>query len=165
MELGFSQKIQEDDPICRWYISDAIVDVMPTDENILGFSNRWYLPAIKNSVKIELEPDLEILIVTASYFLGTKLDAFLGRGEGDYLTSHDMEDIINFINGRVEVLEDTKNSEPDLKDFIIKSFQGFLADELFLEALPGHLLPDQASQARRSIILERIKKIAELGSN
>jgi len=42
---------------------------------------------------------------------------------------------------------------------------GFLDDELFLEALPGHLLPDKASQDRRSIILDRIKKIVELGSN
>ena len=164
-ELGFFQKMQKDDPICRWYIDDLIVDVMPTDEKILGFSNRWYLPAIKNSVTIELEPNLEILIVTAPYFLGTKIDAFFGRGRADYLASHDMEDIINIINGRAEILEDIKNSEPDLKDFIIKSFQGFLEDELFLDALPGHLLPDQASQNRRSIILERIKKIAELGSD
>ena len=164
-ELGFFQKMQEDDPICRWYIDDVIVDVMPTDENILGFSNRWYLPAIKNSVTIELEPNLEIQIVTAPYFIGTKLEAFFGRGRGDYLTSHDMEDIINFINGRVEILEDIENSEPDLKTFIIKSLQGFLEDELFLEALPGHLLPDKASQGRRSIILERIKKIVGLDSN
>ncbi len=164
-ELGFFQKMQEDDPICRWYIDDVMVDVMPTDENILGFSNRWYLPAIKNSVTIELEPNLEIQIVTAPYFLGTKLDAYFGRGRGDYLTSHDMEDIINFINGRVEILEDIQNSEQDLKAFIIKSLQGFLEDELFLEALPGHLLPDQASQGRRSIILERIKKIVGLGRN
>jgi hypothetical protein len=164
-ELGFFQKMQKDDPICRWYINDIIVDVMPTDENILGFSNRWYLPAIKKSVTIQLEPNFEIQIVTAPYFLGTKLDAFFGRGRGDYLASHDMEDIINFINGRVEVLEDIKNSEPDLKNFIIKSFQGFLEEELFLEALPGHLLPDKASQGRRSIILERIKKIVLIGSN
>jgi len=164
-ELGFFQKMQNDDPICRWYINDVMVDVMPTDENILGFSNRWYLPAIKNSVTIELEPNLEIQIVTAPYFLGTKLDAFFGRGRGDYLTSHDMEDIINFINGRPEIIEDIKNSESDLKEFIIKSLQGFLEEELFIEALPGHLLPDQASQGRRSIILERIKKIVDLGNN
>ncbi len=164
-ELGFFQKIQEDDPICRWYIDDVMVDVMPTDENILGFSNRWYLPAIKNSVTIELEPNLEIQIVTAPYFIGTKLEAFFGRGKGDYLTSHDMEDIINFINGRVEILEDIENSESGLKTFIIKSLQGFLEDKLFLEALPGHLLPDQASQGRRSIILERIKNIVELDSH
>ena len=163
--LTFSQKMQKDDPICRWYINDVMVDVMPTDEYILGFSNRWYLPAIRNSVTIELERKLEIQIVTAPYFLGTKLDAFFGRGRGDYLASHDMEDIIYLINGRVEIVEDIKNSEPDLKDFIIKSLQGFLEDELFLEALPGHLLPDPASQGRRSIILERIKKIIEHGRN
>ena len=138
---------------------------MPTDENILGFSNRWYLPAIKNSVTIELEPNFEIRLVTAPYFLATKLDAFFGRGKGDYLVSHDMEDIINLINGRVEIIEDIQTSKADLKEFIINSLQGFLDDELFLEALPGHLLPDQASQDRRSIILDRIKKIVEIGSN
>jgi predicted nucleotidyltransferase len=164
-ELGFFQKMQEDDPICRWYINDVIVDVMPTDENILGFSNRWYLPAMKNSVTIELERNLDIKIATAPYFLGTKLDAFFGRGRGDYLASHDMEDIISLINGRVEILEEIKNSEPDLKDYIIKSLKGFLGNEFFLEALPGHLLPDQASQGRRSIILARIKNIVDLGNN
>ena len=164
-ELGFFQKIQEEDPICRWYIDDVIVDFMPTDENILGFSNRWYLPAIKNSVTIELEPNFEIRLVTAPYFLATKLEAFFGRGRGDYLVSHDMEDIINLINGRVEIIEEIKNSEADLKEFIISTLQSFSDDDLFLEALPGHLLPDQASQGRRSIILERIKKIVALGSN
>ncbi len=165
IELGFFQKIHEDDPICRWYIDDIIVDFMPTDENILGFSNRWYLPAIKNSLTIELEPNFEIRLVTAPYFLATKFEAFFGRGKGDYLVSHDLEDIINLINGRAELLEEIENSETDLKEFIINSFQGFLNEELFLEALPGHLLPDQASQDRRSIILERIKKITELGDH
>jgi hypothetical protein len=108
---------------------------------------------------------LEIQIVTAPYFLGTKLDAFFGRGKGDYLVSHDMEDIINLINGRVEIIEEIKNSEADLKEFIINTLKGFVDDDLFLEALPGHLLPDQASQGRRSIILERIKIIVDLGSN
>lgn len=163
-ELGFTQKMEIDDPICRWYINEVIVDVMPTDENILGFSNRWYLQAIKNSVKIELEQELEIQIVTGPYFLGTKLDAFYGRGKEDYLASHDMEDIIYLINGRAEIIEDIKHTDPDLKDFIIKSFKGFLENEYFLEALPGHLLPDPASQERRSIILERIRKIVDLGN-
>jgi hypothetical protein len=160
MQRGFFRKIHEDDPIGRWYIDNLIMDVMPTDENILGFSNRWYLPALKNSVKIDLAPDLEIFIVTAPYFLGTKLDAFFGRGKGDYLTSHDMEDIINLINGRAGVMADINDSAPELRDFIAKTLRGFLADELFPEALAGHLLPDPASQARRSIVLERIRQIA-----
>ena len=67
-ELGFFQKMEKDDPICRWYIDEVIVDVMPTDENILGFSNRWYLQAIKNSATVELDRKFKIRIVTAPFF-------------------------------------------------------------------------------------------------
>jgi hypothetical protein len=34
------------------------------------------------------------------------------------------------------------------------------ATPAFVDALPGYLFPDQASQARISILLERLKKIA-----
>jgi hypothetical protein len=75
---------------------------------------------------------------------------------------------VAFLGGSATGFHITDKAEPEIratKDFIIKSLQGFLVDELFLEALPGHLLPDQASQGRRSIILERIKEIVEPGSN
>jgi hypothetical protein len=48
-QLGFSQGTEPDDPICRWVVEDVKVDVMPTDEDILGFSNKWYSQAIENS--------------------------------------------------------------------------------------------------------------------
>jgi len=44
--LGFYEDSSEDAPICRWLIDHMKLDVMPTDETILGFSNRWYKPAI-----------------------------------------------------------------------------------------------------------------------
>ncbi len=28
--------------MCRWHFDDVILDVMPTDEEILTFGNRWY---------------------------------------------------------------------------------------------------------------------------
>lgn len=43
--LGFAEDTGEEAPMCRWRIDGIAVDVMPTDEGILGFSNRWYLPA------------------------------------------------------------------------------------------------------------------------
>ena len=70
--LGFAQPTEEDVPLCRWVIGDIKVDVMPTDEKILGFSNKWYSPAIKNATEIFLEKGLEIRIVTAPYFIATK---------------------------------------------------------------------------------------------
>ncbi len=161
-ELGFIQKPHKDDPICRWYIEDATVDVMPTDEKILGFSNLWYIPAIKSSEWIELGSGLEIRLVTAPYLLVTKIESFYGRGQGDYLASHDMEDIINLINGRPEILEDIEHSNPDLKKYVAKSFQKFLKEEAFKDALPGHLLPDPSSQARLSLIISRMETMIQL---
>lgn len=52
---------------------------MPTDERILGFSNRWYKPAMENAQSVQLASNLTIRVVTAPLFLGTKLEAFKGR--------------------------------------------------------------------------------------
>ncbi len=98
--LGFNEDTSEGAPLCRWIQSGTILDVMPLDANILGFSNRWYKAAMKASVTKRLRDDLEIRMVTAPYFLATKLETFKGRGDGDFLGSHDLEDVVAVIDGR-----------------------------------------------------------------
>jgi hypothetical protein len=162
-ELGFTQSLNEDDdPLCRWRIDDIIVDVMPTDLPMLGFSNRWYPSAVKNAIRHEIDKTLQINLVTAPFFLGTKIEAFYGRGEEDYLASHDMEDIIVIIDGRQEIVKEIKKVSEDLRSYLSETFQTFLQNDTFLEALPGHLLPDEASQARYPLLLERLQQIANL---
>ncbi len=53
-KLGFKRPIEEQDQkiICRWDYRGILVDVMPTDEKILGFTNRWYSEAIRQKVAI-----------------------------------------------------------------------------------------------------------------
>ena len=60
---GFSEDVSEGAPICRWRLKKTILDVMPLDEKILGFSNRWYKPAMDSAVVHELEPDLRVRVV------------------------------------------------------------------------------------------------------
>src|SRR5579862_2435199 len=86
--LGFKQSIAEE-VICRWYFDDVILDVMPTDEKILGFSNRWYKEAIQNAHIYSLKEGITIKVVTAPYFLATKLEAFKTRGNMDFYASRD----------------------------------------------------------------------------
>ena len=38
-EQGFTQLIDSDHPVCRWSYKGVIVDIMPTEEKILCFSN------------------------------------------------------------------------------------------------------------------------------
>ena len=57
---GFKQDMSENAPVCRWLVDVIKVDIMPTQEEILGFSNRWYLHAIKNADQLQLEKELTI---------------------------------------------------------------------------------------------------------
>jgi predicted nucleotidyltransferase len=159
---GFKQDMSENAPVCRWLIDRIIVDIMPTQEEILGFSNRWYLPAIKNADQLQLEKDLTIKLVSPPYFLATKIDAFNGRGGGDYMASHDMEDIITILDGRPEIVSEIRSSSDDLKDFLSQTFRAFLANAEFRESIPGHLSPDRASQSRLPLLIKRLRKIAEM---
>jgi hypothetical protein len=93
-ELGFTEDASEGAPICFWQHEEIKLDLMPLDEKILGFSNRWYKSAMGSAREFEIEGDVRIRVVTASYFCGTKLEAFRGRGKGDYIASHDLEDLI-----------------------------------------------------------------------
>lgn len=162
-ELGFNEDQSEGAPICRWRIKGVILDVMPTDSEILGFSNEWYPIAMKEAVEVKLPNGKKIKVVTAPYFLATKLEAFEGRGNGDYLLSHDLEDLISVIDGRPEVIEEVRQSNDDLKNYLSGTFNMLLDDSRFIEAVPGKVPGDESSQARVSVILDNIKNIAEVG--
>jgi hypothetical protein len=100
--------------------------------------------------------------VTAVHFCATKLEAFAGRGKGDYQSSHDLEDLIAVVDGRVELVKEIYSGPEDVCAYIAAEIGKLLATPQFLDALPGYLLPDQTSQARVSILLERLKKIAAI---
>lgn len=158
--LGFTEDTSEGAPICRWCQAKTILDVMPIDEKILGFSNRWYKAAMDTALIHELEPGLRVRVVTAVFFIATKLDAFGGRGKNDYVSSHDLEDLIAVVDGRAELLGEIQAAPGDVHSYIASEIKKLLAVGAFVDALPGYLLPDAASQSRISTVLERLKQIA-----
>lgn len=157
-ELGFRRNRAE--LICRWFAEELIFDLIPTDPSILGFSNRWYRPGLENAQTARIE-EIEIRHITAVYFLATKLEAFHSRGKDDYRTSHDLEDIVTVIDGRIELVKEIADSSTDLRQYLRAEFRALLATPEFRDALPGHLLPDAASQQRISIVLKRIQRIID----
>lgn len=157
-ELGFDQTYAEGAPICRWLNGDLILDLMPTDSSILGFTNRWYGPALENSQRIRIGEN-EIRLITAPYFLATKLEAFHGRGKNDFQLSHDLEDIVTVIDGRSEIVDDVHFAPEDLQKYLSNQFQTLLSNREFREAIPVHLLPDAASQQRVGLVLKRMQQL------
>src|SRR6266851_2931963 len=135
--LGFSEDSSEGAPICRWLIDHMKLDVMPTDETILGFSNRWYKPAIEAAAIVAID-GFELRVVTTPYFIGTKLEAFRGRGKGDFYASSDLEDIITVLDGRPTVVEEVADSPRELRRYIGKEVGRLLDNREFVNALPEH---------------------------
>ena len=132
---------------------------MPTDEATLGFSNRWYREAFEHATLMYVE-GVDIRVVTAPFFLATKIEAFKGRGRGDFMASHDLEDILALVDGRRELLEEVASAPDALRSFLALAFRNLLANPLFLDALPGHLPGDTASQQRLPLLMVRLRRIS-----
>ncbi|MFZ3263274.1 MAG: hypothetical protein WA172_04700 [Terriglobales bacterium] len=161
-QLGFEQPPVEGAPLCRWIHGDVILDLMPTDSTILGFSNRWYPEALKNARTVEVGCH-QVRLISAPYFLATKFEAFHGRGQLDYGMSRDLEDIVTVVDGRAEIVAEVEQAAPSLQQYLSSEFSMLLLERDFREALPGHLLPDAVSQQRARIVLIRMQQIVRRG--
>jgi hypothetical protein len=160
-KIGF-KKHMEDDIICRWHFDEIILDVMPTDEKILGFGNPWYKEALEHAVSYEISDNLIINSITAAYFIATKIEAFKTRGNNDLLASHDFEDIITIIAGRIEIAKEIASENITLKAHLKQFFEEILQNDQFELILPGHVLDGPITMQRVKTVISRIKEIVRL---
>ena len=153
-DLGFRE--DKDGPICRWLVDTDIgtttLDIMPVDEKILGFSNRWYKTAIKEASEVVLPAGTSIRLISPAYFLATKFEAFVGRGQGDYF-SHDLEDIVFVMENRTGMLDELMGCPRVLKGYLAQQAETLLNDD-FLNVLPGLLNhPDSARAVENDLLI------------
>ena len=156
--LGFARDIQSD-VICRWVHRDTgvVFDLMPVEADVLGFSNRWYGYAVETAVAYEIAPGLVIRCVSAVAFVATKLEAFASRGGGDVLGSHDLEDVLNIVDGREELVAELAAAPDGVRGAVASAFAGLLEHRDFANALPGLL----AEAERAAIVLQRLKGMSQ----
>lgn len=158
---GFVQMMSGNDPICRWHYGEVMLDIMPTDESILKFVNRWYKSAFKHAVWFELPSGARIRLISAPLFLCTKLEAFADRGQGNFEESHDIEDVVTVIDGRPELTKEVHESPADVRMFLSESFQSLLKSDRFMSSIEWHLPYGAGGLERVSIIEKRMKAITE----
>lgn len=157
---GFTEDSHDPPVICRWHHRHIALDVMPT-EKILGFGNRWYPLAFASASLCKLPSGRRLKLITPACFLATKLEAFKSRGNGDFQSSHDIEDIITLIDGCSRLPINVAESQPELKAYLTDHLSQLLSQRRFIEALPGHLPPDNASQARAKFIVQQLTAMSE----
>ena len=155
---GFVNDV-ESGVICRYIIHGITVDVMPTSEEILGFSNKWYSEAFANSIQVNPEDGLSIRIFSAPYFLATKLEAFVDRGESEGRFSSDFEDIVHILNNRQSIWEEMKNAHEPVKQYLQSEFAKLLDHKYIDEWIGVHL--EYNEQRRVGFILGSISEFVQ----
>ena len=164
-QLGFRRDMSKDAPICRWRLGELEVDLMPTNSSILGFSNRWYPLAVETAQSLVLPSGTAIRLIFAPVFMATKFVAFADRGNGDFLASHDLEDIINLIDGRRELIDEVAESPADLRAYLAAQCQLLLDTPAFHDGLQGLVFPDALHGAQVAKITQRLTQLAKIGES
>ncbi|MDA3616685.1 hypothetical protein [Polluticaenibacter yanchengensis] len=134
--LGFEHDIASG-IICRFRYDGFIVDVMPTNDNTIGFHNIWYAEAFTNAVTCALDENVNIRIPTAAHYIATKLEAFKGRGQNDGYSSHDFEDIIFVLQTRSTIWAEINASKPELLNYLKTHFTDLYNNPLLPSWIEG----------------------------
>jgi len=127
-----------DEPvICRWRSAEPrlTLDVMPTDPDILGFSNPWYESAISNSQPIVFDSSARIQAAPPAPLVATKLCAWKGRGKNDLLRSLDIHDVLTLADGRPELVDEVRKAPADLRSYVQAEISELTAEPYFDYAL------------------------------
>jgi hypothetical protein len=131
-------------PLCRYLHGSVRLDVMPLNEEVLGFSNRWYRLAFETAVRQTLPGGLMINLVSAPCFLATKLEAFQQperEGAGDVFASRDFADLVSVLDGRSSIFEEIVAAPAELRGFLVESFDRIRSSRYLEEAIAEHVDP------------------------
>lgn len=158
---GFANDRSMGAPICRFVYRDIKVDVMPTDERFLGFSNRWYSEGIQNKIIKTLPDGTEIYVFSTEYYLATKFEAHHSRGGSDLRQSHDFADIIYILGNTLDVLAEVKHAHESVKTYLKEECEKLLNNNGLSEGISCALSFDSGDD-RPEMIEELIREIAEI---
>jgi len=156
----FTEDTSEEPLTCRWFHGKLKLDVLALSKEVLGYTNLWYESALHHAVPFVLPSGQAIRVITAPYFLGTKMEAFRGRGQIDFLASHDLEDFVAVIDGRSTIRKEIADSPSDVREYLVEAAASLLGESRFLDAVPGFVI----DSGRVPLILKRLHQLAQLNA-
>jgi hypothetical protein len=136
----------------------TIVDVMPANADVLGFTNQWYAPGLENTIPYRLPSGTEIRIFAMPWFVATKMVAVNGRGSNDLRWSHDFEDVIYLWDCIPDFVDRLKIAPPSLATWIANELKEWRARPELREAV--ECVVEQGSPQRIRKILSELESLA-----
>src|SRR6202008_4736997 len=118
---------------------DLQLDAIPAEASILGFENRWLRASPPAAVERALPSGVVIRVLPPANLLATKLEAFAGRGEGDYLASPDFEDVIALFDGRQEIVDEITTAPAEVRRYIGEQLSGHMRNARARDAVRAQM--------------------------
>lgn len=139
--------------ICRYKFKDIVVDIMPSEGKILGFTNRWYQEGVGNTVAVKLASDITVQVFEMAYFLASKMEALKSERRGnDYRGNSDFEDIVYLFDNRSTLQADLSGANVVIKEYIKATLVQILARPNVYEEVATNLEPSGRNERRARII-------------
>ncbi|MBL7728296.1 MAG: nucleotidyl transferase AbiEii/AbiGii toxin family protein [Dinghuibacter sp.] len=136
--IGFEHDIASG-IICRYIYQHIVVDVLPTNDSLAGFHNKWYPAGFQNAILHCIDEHCCINILSPVYFIAAKLEAFKGRGNNDGRTSKDFEDIVCVFENRQRIWEELEQADDHVREYVQKELSILAAKRGFGEWLDCHV--------------------------
>ncbi len=154
--IGFRNDI-DSGVICRYKYHDIVVDIMPEDSKILGFTNSWYSEGLKNIKSFMIDEEVEIMIFDLEYFLASKFEALNSyRHGGDFRLNSDFEDIIYVFDNRLNIIEELQAKKSPAIDYLRKEVRSLLERPNIDEEITSNL-ESSNSVYRKNRIVQTLK--------
>lgn len=144
---GFADCTDQDAPLRRLVHGGIRVDVMPSVDTAMGPTNRWYADAMRVSAEYDAD-GIGVRAITPIYFIATKLEAFRGRGGGDYMASHDLEDLLAVLAALPSVRDEIASARDGVALAVRQELAEMVSVEEFVDAVPGHFDGHAVGQER-----------------
>ncbi len=151
----------ESDVICRWKYAGLLVDIMPDDEDILGFSNEWYKKGMPHTLNYAFADGTNIRYFESAYFLASKFVALNDRGGNDWRGSTDFEDIIYVLDNRTILLEELRAADKEVRTFLKLECEKLVSKSNFVELIACSL-PSNSGEERINHVIQIIHQISKM---
>jgi predicted nucleotidyltransferase len=108
------------------------------------FSSRFVRDAFAMPRKYPCTPEFKVKMANPALLMAIKLEAFQGRGQGNFQNSDDLNDIVALLAARAELAFDLKLAAPTVKMFVQKTLAEYKPKHDFQEAIKRILNNDAA---------------------
>lgn len=144
---------------CSMRLDELQVDFLPDDAQALGFTCKWYKAGLRDAIVYYLGDGISIKLLSAPYFIATKIDAYHGRGGNDLLASKDTDDIFSVIDGREELIAEVRRADLELQKYIAVNLQKLSQHNDYAYKLQD---ASNGDKGREGVIRERIDELVKV---